>query len=77
MIVGSYKDKTRARVFADKINDEDESLQAFVGIKVPPNDYYPVIVGEYSLLSTAKALKEKALKTEVISDAFLSVGAIR
>lgn len=77
VIVGSYKKKQDARDFVDKINEEDGSLQAFVGIKVPPNEYYPVIVGEYSSLAEAQKLRDQALKTEAITDAFLSVGAVR
>ncbi len=77
VIVGSYKDIAEARNFVDKINEEDNTLGAFVGLKVPPNEYYPVIVGEYSLLSEAQALKDKALQTDAIGDAFLSVGAVR
>jgi len=30
-------------------------LHAWIGVKVPPNDYYPVIVGGYNYLSGDQA----------------------
>lgn len=74
VIVGSYQDRQEAQNFADAINTEDDSLNAYVGFKGSTNEYYPVIVGQYSLLSEAKVLKEKALKTDLIEDAYLSIG---
>lgn len=63
--------------FAERINTEDATLNAWVGLKLPGNDYYPVIVGEQSLLSDAKALKERALATRTVKDAYLSTGERR
>ena len=77
VIVGSYKDRDEAQRFADRINAEDATLNAWIGLKLPGNDYYPVIVGEQSLLSDAKALKERALATRTIKDAYLSTGERR
>lgn len=77
VIVGSYKSKKDAQQFAKQINAEDATLEAWVGIRVAPNPYYPVIVGDYSFLSDAKALKTKALATESVKDAYLSPGAKR
>jgi hypothetical protein len=77
VIVGSYKDRDAAHQFADKINAEDRTLNAWVGLKVPPNDYYPVIVGDYSSLSEAKELRRKALATKSIKEAYFSTGARR
>lgn len=77
VIVGSYQKRGDAQRFADKVNSEDRSLNAWVGVRVPPNDFYPVIVGGYSTLSEAKALKEKALATDAVTQAYLSTGAKR
>ena len=77
VIVGSFKDRAHAEKFVDKINAEDATLNAWVGVKVPPNDYWPVIVGTYNYLSEAQALQKKALATRVITDAYLSSGAQR
>jgi hypothetical protein len=77
VIVGSYKDRSQAEQFAGKINAEDPSLNAWIGAKVPPNDYWPVIVGTYSYLSEAKSLQQRALATQSITDAYLSSGAQR
>lgn len=77
VIVGSYKDRNAAQQFADKINAEDATLNAWIGVKVPPNNYYPVIVGTYSYLSEAKELQKRALATQTIKDAYLSSGAQR
>ena len=77
VIVGSFKSRGAAQQYADDINEENSAINANVGFKVPPNEYYPVIVGNYSLLSEAKILKEKALETKTIKDAYLSSGAKR
>lgn len=77
VIVGSYKDRDAAQQFADKINAESDTLGAWVGLKVPPSEYYPVIVGGHSLLGEARALKDRALATKGIKDAYLSTGARR
>lgn len=77
VIAGSYKDKDAAQQFADRINAEDKTLNAWVGIKLPGNDYYPVIVGDHVFLTEAKALKDKALATKTIKDAYFSTGERR
>lgn len=77
VIVGSFKNQDSAQQYADRINAENKTLSAWVGEKVPPNQYHPVIVGGYNLLSEAKVLKEKALMAESINDAYLSPGAKR
>jgi hypothetical protein len=77
IIVGSFKDKVAAQQFADKINGENKTLNAWVGLKVAPNDYYPVIVGDYSSLSEAKELRQKALATKSIKEAYFSTGVRR
>ena len=75
--MGSYKEKDVAQQFADKINAEDKALNAWVGLKIPGNDYYPVIVGNYVFLSEAKELKRRALATKSIKDAYFSTGERR
>lgn len=77
VIVGSYEDRSDALAFAEKINQETPELNAWVGAKIPPNEYYPVIVGSYNFFSDADKLRERALETNTISDAYLSPGAIR
>jgi len=77
VIVGSFKDRTQAQRYAKRINQEDSTLNAWIGVKVPPNEYYPVIVGGYSYLSEARALKERALATKIVTDGYLSEGAKR
>lgn len=77
VIVGSFRERNDAQGLADRINKEDRTLNAFVGVKVPPNDYYPVIVGGYNYLSEARKLREKALRTKSVNDAYLSEGAKR
>jgi len=77
VIVGSYKDKEAAQQFADKINAEDNTLNAWIGLKLPGNDYYPVIVGDSSLLSEAKELRKRALATKSITNAYFSTGERR
>ena len=77
VIVGSYKDKDAAQQFAEKINAEDSTLNAWIGLRTPGNDYYPVIVGDYSSLSEAKELKRKALAIKSIEEAYFSTGVRR
>ena len=77
VIVGSYKNRDSAQKFAYKINAEDSTLNAWVGAKIPPNEYYPVIVGGYNFLNEAKMIREKALSTQTIKDAYMSQGAKR
>jgi hypothetical protein len=77
VIVGSYKDREAAQQFANKVNAEDKTLNAWIGLKIPPNDYYPVIVGDYSSLSEARELRRKALAIKFIKEAYFSTGARR
>ena len=74
VVVGSYQDRKKAQEYADLINQKSKDLNAIVGFKVPPNPYYPVIVGHYATLSEAKLIKEKALKLDMIKDVYLSPG---
>jgi len=77
VIVGSHRELSAAEAQAEEINMEDASLEAWVGVKVPPNDFYPVIVGQYSEIKTARALEQRARRALAIDDAYLSVGARR
>ena len=72
VIVGSYKDKDAAQKFADALNKGSPDLHAWVGLRLPDNPYYPVIVGEYALLSEAKVLKQRALSSKLVKEAYLS-----
>jgi hypothetical protein len=77
VIVGSHKDRSEAQRFADRVNSENKTLNAWVGLRIPPNQYYPVIVGGYSPLSEARELRQRALATKIIKDAYLSADARR
>ncbi len=77
VIVGSYKNRYAAQQFADKINTEDKTLNAWIGLKLPGNDHYPVIVGDCAYLSDAKELMQRALATKSIEDAYISTGKRR
>ena len=75
VIVGSFKKQDDARKFADEINRSDKNLGAWIGLKIPPNDFYPVIVGEYSYLGEARKIKKRALQNPLIKEAYLSKGS--
>ena len=77
VIVGSYKTREDALRFVERINRIDKELRAYVGPRVEPNDYYPVVVGDYEPLVKANKLKDRALKLPMIKSAYLSPGAIR
>lgn len=77
VIVGSFKDKDAAQKFADKLNAEDKTLNAWVGLRLPGNDFYPVIVGDYAYLSEAKERRRQALGSKQIKDAYFSTGERR
>ncbi|HYD80903.1 MAG TPA: SPOR domain-containing protein [Paucimonas sp.] len=77
VIVGSFKDRDAAQRFADQVNAEDKTLNAWVGVTTPGNDYYPVIVGDYAYLSQAKDLRQRALATASVKEAYLSTGERR
>ena len=77
VIVGSYKDRKKAKAFADLINQKKDKLDAFVGPRIPPNQYYPVIVGRYAPLSEARLIQAEALKLDIIKEAYLSSGPER
>lgn len=73
VVVGSFKRTSDAQAFANKINSEDSSLNAFVGNRAPCNDFYPVIVGPYSSsLYDAKKTLNKALALESKPSAYIS-----
>lgn len=66
VIVGSYTDKSVAEAHAKRINNEDSSLNAFVGKRMPENPYYPVIVGDYVPRQLADELVDTALRLKSI-----------
>ena len=77
VIVGSYRERDAAQKYAEALNHERPDLRAWVGKRLPDNEYYPVIVGDYSLLSEANALKEKALASRLVKGAYLSANPNR
>lgn len=74
VIVGSFKEKEAAQQFADSINTENKTLNAWVGHKIDGNAYYPVVVGDYAYLSDARKLKQKAMDSKLIKDAYFVAG---
>lgn len=77
VIVGSFQDKTAAEQYADQINQQDASLHAWVGRKIPPNTYYPVVVGGRQLLGPARDLRARALKSPVIRQAYFTTSNLQ
>lgn len=68
VIIASYRDKGQAQEHADRINTEDSGLKAFVGLRQPNNEYYPVIVGDYVPRPEALELVKKALQLKSIRE---------
>lgn len=74
VVVGSFIDQRAALDFAEQVNQEAPSLKAHVGARLQDAGYYPVIVGNPLPLGDARELKARALATQTIKDAYLSVG---
>jgi len=70
--MGSFKDRGEAEEFAHSINDEDASLAAFVGLRIPPNQHYPVFVGNLSHLEGAIELKQQVVSIEAVGQAYVA-----
>ena len=68
IIVGSFTDRGAAQAYAKRINEENKSIGAFVGLKQPNNAYFPVIVGLYVSRSKAEKLIESALKLRSVRE---------
>jgi hypothetical protein len=68
VIIASYTDESDAKAHADRVNDENPDLKAFVGKRQPNNAYYPVIVGNYVGREEADALVMEALRLRSIQD---------
>jgi hypothetical protein len=79
VVVGSFTDKRAAVDFSDAVNEEAPALNAWVGGRLPGNAYYPVIVGGHLSLSLSEAreLKQKALATNTVKEAYLATGVSR
>lgn len=72
LIVGSYKNQTDAALKAEQIRKEDSALNVYVGQRMPDNQFFPVIIGDYIPLSDALKLQEKALSLKSVEGAYLS-----
>jgi len=76
VVVGSETNIAGAMAYAEEINRHAPELDAFVGSKMPGNDYYAVIVGgpeAYLPYKEAEALRRKAVAEGVVnSSAYLS-----
>ena len=77
VVVGSHKNRGNAVQQVRRINRESRVVRAFVGVKVPPNKHFPVMVGSYLPYPDAMKLKSEALMLEAVSDAYLSAGEVR
>ena len=77
VVVGSFKKPDDGSALVNKIKAADPTLQAFVGQKMPCNEYYPVIVSDYVKASEAKKIQEQVLKLDFIPGAYLSPYASR
>jgi hypothetical protein len=72
VVVGSFKRREDAAALVAKINAEDPSFGAFVGIPAPCNPHSAVVVSQPLTLSEAKKVQERARKLNSVDDAFLS-----
>jgi hypothetical protein len=80
VIVKSDENFIRAQKYAAALNEAVPSIKAFVGSRMPDNQFYPVIVGgptAYLPYKAALELKARALSLDVVSDAYLSSYADR
>ena len=73
VIVGSFRDEKNAQAFADTISKQAPDLpKPFVGKTSPDNPFYPVIVGDYVPRQEAEKIRQQALNSKLITDAYLS-----
>lgn len=72
VIAGSHLTLTEAKLQVQRINEEAPYLRAFVGKKRPGNNYYPVIVGEFTKRSVAEETLAKAVGLNSVGKAYLS-----
>lgn len=70
VVVGSFKQYEQAKRHAQAVNERDSRLRARVGSKTS-NDYYPVILGSSSLLSSADATRKQVNASRIVTDAYL------
>jgi hypothetical protein len=60
VIVGSELDPDQAEALAESINEQAPEFEAFVGMRIPGNPYYPVIIGgEDGFLPRIEALERR------------------
>ena len=77
VIVGSHISADEAQRQAQQINSSSQAIHAFVGAKVPSNEYFPVIVGGFVPYYDANELMSEALKLDAVQEAHLSSGVNR
>jgi hypothetical protein len=79
VVVGSYADREAAQKFAAQLNAQTQKSgtlpPAWVAERKPNNPHYPVVLGDYTYLSKATAIKDEALKVKGVSAAYLSAEA--
>jgi hypothetical protein len=71
VVVGAFANRAAAQQHADRINQRNPELAARVAAWTSIDGAVPVIVGHYSLLSDAQALRAQALATGIIQEARL------
>ena len=74
VIVGAFDEETAAQRLASRLNQRNPSLNAWVGPRASTNASFPVLVGRRSSWSDAKELRDKAMETGLVDDAYLSPG---
>lgn len=72
VIVRSIKDQNEATREANRLNQIEPQLKAFVGKRIPGNPYYPVIVGDYLTLPEARQLMDAVKDLPGIEPPYLS-----
>jgi hypothetical protein len=73
VVVGSFKNKSDAIAFANKINAQDSSLRAVAGDYAPCNEFFPVYVGSSTnSLSEAKKTQAKVNELDFVPGSFIS-----
>lgn len=72
VVVGSFKDKSDAAIFADKIRKTNPGVEVYVSERRGENEFFPVIVGGYASYPEASNLRSKIRDATGIRDVFLS-----
>jgi hypothetical protein len=72
VVAASFRNKNEADAKATEINAESPAMKAFVGNRMPGNEFYPVIVGEYLPQAEADRLRIEAERLRSAAGVYLS-----